>query len=137
MVAYSSGQSLKTDIKQSKMYTWQGKVGLINVTEYVRAAAIDKNCTNVYNYSTTSTKCYNVDNWMFDEVGPDYGLSTMTPYYYSGSDYNTYIWIIMNDYPSSYIHTKNDLFWPVVYLSSNIKITSGTGTSQDPYQISL
>ena len=137
MVAYSSGQQLETDIKQSKMYTWQGKVGLINVTEYVRAAAIDKNCASVYNYSTTSTKCYYIDNWMFDEVGSDYGLSNMTSYYYSGSDYNTYVWIIMNDYPNSSPRTGGHLFWPVVYLSSNIKITSGTGTSQDPYQISL
>ena len=136
MVAYSSGQKLETDIKQSKMYTWQGKIGLINVVEYVRVA-IDKNCTNVYNYSKTSTNCYKVDNWMGDEVGPDYNLITMTPYYYSGTDYNTSVWGITNDYPGANYNTSSNLFWPVVYLSSEVKITGGTGIETDPYQISL
>ena len=37
----------------------------------------------------------------------------------------------------SYGNTSGHNFSPVVYLSSNVKITSGTGSESDPYVLSL
>ena len=60
-----SSLTLAQNIEQEAAYKWRGKVGLMTVTDYVRAST-NPACTNVYDYKRNSS-CYNnsyTHNWL-------------------------------------------------------------------------
>ena len=89
-------------------------------------------CLNaeLYNWDSLSD-CYN-NNWLYDSSNNRWTLTT-----YSG-----YSFPIFSVSKSGFIRRNDANFAnfdvsPVLYLSSNVKITGGTGSSDDPYQLSL
>jgi len=129
-LARTSSQTLATDISQEAAYKWKGKIGLLNVTDYVRAST-NSNCTNVYSYYNTSG-CYNssgAHNYLFHS---DSGW-TLSPYSYSSS---RYVWLIFSDGKINYnfTYTSEGVF-PSFYLTPNISF-SGEGTEEKPYKLS-
>ena len=135
LVSKQSGQTLETDLNQSKTYLWNGKIALINVTEYVRATT-DNKCTTAYNYYNDDY-CHNVDNWMFANVSPgeESEFFTMTPYpYSSSSNAVTWVWSVSHYYLRS-IDLEYGAVWPTLYLSSSVQITGGDGSQSNPYTI--
>ena len=118
------------------------KIALMYASDYGYAAS--KSCSStLYNYNG-DTNCITTNNWL--DKSQDEWLLT----HYSGSDF--YAFII---YSSGYISfvqiteemvflpgedVTNDIYYratrPVLYLSSSVKISGGTGTSSDPYTLS-
>lgn len=132
-VKEESSQTLATDLSQEKAYKWEGKVGLLSVTDYVKAST-NPACTSVYAYSENGTSgCYKSnDNWLNYLVQG--GFLTITPYSSSSLDfYSGYLWGVLNydtflDYELSYFNTYGDYSsCPAFYLSSDITLT-GSGT---------
>ena len=127
-----------TAVYTGRPIEWTGSIGLMYPSDYGYAtsggsttdrASCLATALFVWNNSSYSD-CKNND-WLYNSS--DYQW-TLTP---SSSSSNT-VWIV-NRYgemiPISLNYTN--IVSPVLYLSSNVKITGGTGTSSDPYQLSL
>ena len=129
IVAYASDQNLATDVFQEQAYTWKGNVGLINVTDYVRASN-NPLCSSVYEYRHNAD-CYNdsnTHNWLYI---PNY-QRTMTPV----SSSNAYmVWNAgssgaLNDYAAR----DGYQIRPVLFLKPSVRLY-GSGTQNNPYYL--
>ena len=158
-LAYNSGQTLATDISQEKIYTWVGRVGLINPSEFVRASTNSKCGTLAKYYDTEATDCYQTDynyNYLQNEYvhnnttnQDEYKIinksqRTISPtsansYSYWRTYYTTDEANISKNYrlisSSAYAHTSSGYITrPVLYISPDADI-SGKGTYTNPYVI--
>ena len=114
--------------------SWTGKVGLAYVSDYGYAADLSK-CTKQlgsYNDSTCAS-----NNWMKAIITNNSTNASgwlLTHYYGDSCDtWRTY-WAGNAGYSGAYYAFE---VTPVLYLKYRISINSGTGTSSDPYQISV
>ena len=112
--------------------SWTGKLGLMYLSDYGYASS---NCENkkLYdeNSSSNDIRACNTTNWLFNN---DY--QWLLPQNASVSNYAFYVnWVGgVNDV----IVSDNQLgVRPVLYLKSNVLITSGDGTSSNPYKLSF
>ncbi len=126
--------NLSNTITQEKAYKWKGKVGLMTVSDYVKAST-NSACTSVSTYYSTSS-CYNnsaTHNWIFaGPAGKTYSW-TISPFSYSTADFE------FNVYGGGYLYYLDYANYsrgvaPVLYLSSDITLT-GEGTKGSPYQV--
>ena len=127
---------MKSQINDEKGKTWNGKVALVTLSEYIRASS-NQTCNTFSYYSKNDYKCSG-SNWMY-------------PYetYYNGS------WWTLSQ---CYDQDRNSFFvgtvdkksgepdyanpWgatfdvrPVVTLSSDVKIIGGDGSQNNPYTL--
>ncbi len=105
---------------------WDGKVGLMYPSDYGYAAGND--CvtnTSIFDYSSG---CGNKD-WLYRSNSSNW---TITPY----TSATNGVWQM--GYGLAYNSGTNILYGacPVFYLDKDVVITSGTGTSSDPYLVS-
>ena len=131
-VLANNNSNMTTDMSQLNSAKWKGKVGLIDPSEYVRAST-SSSCTNITAYYNNSN-CYNNSsshNWMYLD---DYWW-TMSPY---SSDSSYYVWRVYSPGRLYYNHAFLAFgVRPVVTLSPEVKITSGDGTENNPFTLSL
>jgi len=124
---YASGQTLATDISQESTYKWNGKIALVNATDYVRAST-NSACNSVYKYTQN---CYNDDtmhNYLFHSIDN----WSLTPY--SQSTFSVNIVYSFGSIGATSVHYNNMGTFPSFYLTSDISL-SGEGTSSVPYEI--
>ena len=128
--------NLQTSVNEEKKETWDGKIGLMNVTDYVKAST-NSACTsvNAYNAYNSNSSCYSnsaTHNWIF--AGPVAKSSSWTIAPCSDSSAGDVFGVFSggtlfnNNARSSYGVV------PVLYLSSNISL-GGNGTSNSPYTV--
>ena len=127
VVLNQSGQTLDIDSNQEKANMWNGKIGLISVTDYIKSST-NTACTDVYaSYNETGFPC-KTDNYLYE----NYDWWTISPYSYTTSHA---VWhISSNGY--LYRNGANNFFGvrPTLYLKSDI-ILSGAGDKNNPYVI--
>ena len=109
---------------------WEGNIALITVSEYIRTNSNKTNCgtfmlmNNNYGSCRTTTWINNISYYS--------GMWTLTAI----SSRNDVVFYV-NEYRriiSNY--TDNNYYtYPVLYLSSEVQIKSGTGTYGDPYTL--
>ncbi len=143
----SGNDSIEKNIAGEKMYKWTGNVGLINVSDLLKAS--------------TNTACTSAtDEWnaVMQEVPQETCgsyLTTMSPIneevgeigYWtinassseSGNDPHN-VWVAafaqgISGFTDGIAHYDYDGARPVLYLKSDIELTSGTGTKLDPFII--
>ena len=122
--------NIKDQISKENSKTWNGKIALPTVSEYIRTNS-NSSCTTFRLYQANYFSCKDTA-WMFN--GADWwtitsaSFNTNTAYNLTsyGSIGNYYV-TAGNDSPSAGVR-------PTLYLSSNLNI-SGNGTSSDPYRI--
>lgn len=117
---------------QERPTTWVGKVALAYPSDYGYAADLSKCSENLYRYSDNNCTS---NNWINAIISPNYGW-LLNPY---SSDYSG-AWSAAKSgsLGVNYGSTPDDYnVAPVLYLSSELSIKSGTGTSSDPYQLSV
>ena len=103
---------------------WNGKIGLIYVSDYVLAGGsecLQKKADNYYYLS----KCDNND-WLMK-----YGWTM------SGDDTGSTNMVTQSNYSDGRVFHDFEPAYPTFYLTSSTLITGGTGTLSDPYQIGL
>ena len=125
--------NLSNTITQEQTYKWKGKVGLMTVSDYVKAST-NSACTSVNAYYYTSS-CYNnsdTHNWIFAGPAGKTDSWTSSPSSYSNADYVFFVYSA-SDISGNYAGYSHGVA-PVLYLSSDI-ILSGKGTSSNPYII--
>ena len=107
------------------------KIAIMYASDYGYAAS--KECTsNLYDYDG-SANCKTTNNWL------DKSTETWLLPQYSGNSNNAFCvnssgYVYSNSYLVSSIESGAR---PVLYLSSNVKISGGEGTSQKPYMLSI
>jgi prepilin-type N-terminal cleavage/methylation domain-containing protein len=142
--AYREGdKGIEKEKKEESLYTWNGKIGLLNISEYVESS-INESCTSVYSsyaYNPIlldSTETYtivnpgewpcSINNWLYNSNYTQWTLSS-----YPVVNYGVWcMWVngmFSNEIPSNPRSVR-----PVFYLKSSIKL-GGLGTIDNPYYI--
>ena len=130
--------NLQISVNEEKKETWDGKIGLMNVTDYVKAST-NSVCTSVNVYNSNSS-CYNnsdTHNWIFASL--DYTYSWTIAPYHDPTDPTVYslVFFVSDDgHVDLDVAINNEIgVAPVLYLSSNISL-EGKGTFNSPYTLS-
>ncbi len=118
-------------ITQENKYKWNGKIGLINATDYMRAS-LDSACTDITSAREGEFPCKN-SNYLIHSVDESYIWWTM--HAYTGVAHRP-VYVNNNGFISStYSASYTEAYIrPVVFLNSNIILT-GEGTENNPYKI--
>ena len=127
MYGYERGTKVysgHTDIAKTE---WTGPVGLIYLSDYGYATDRTQCTETLINYgNATCTE----NNWLYKNS-----------YYWTMSPSSSISYFVFGVYSSGYVRHNiayNSLgVVPAVYLKSNVVIKSGTGTSADPYILTL
>lgn len=139
-VGGTSGESetIEKHIEDEKRVTWQGKVGLITATDYLKAST-NPSCTSIYVSKKVGTICKE-NNYLALNI--DYRI--ITPLHGSYADDNYYSWYISKEESvgdadgsgtGGYGDTSIKLdILPVVYLSNTVTL-KGKGTKTEMYEI--
>ena len=120
-----------TTVYSGRPTEWTGKIALAYPSDYGYAADLGKCSQNLNNYNNSTCTS---NNWMKAIVEPNYGW-LLTPR--SGIASN--VWYVYSSggvYYNSYVYNAYGVA-PVLFLNSDANVKSGTGTSSDPYQISV
>lgn len=120
-----------TTVYSGRPTEWTGKIALAYPSDYGYAADLGKCSQNLNNYNNSTCTS---NNWMKAIVAPNYGW-LLTPR--SGIVSN--VWYVYSSggvYYNSYVYNAYGVA-PVLFLNSDANVKSGTGTSSDPYQISV
>ena len=132
--------TIALNISYEKKYTWSGMVGLINVSDVLRASRNEK-CTSVSSAAQEPSlndeyKQYCNDSYLFrlkSSLGWTINADISDPM-------NTYVvWTVIGTSESGFF-SGNSAFinrdvYPVLFLNSNITLI-GEGTESNPYKIS-
>ncbi len=113
----------------SSSTTYNAKIGLMYVSDYGYAASPANWTTTLYNYANNTNRN---NNWMF------MGLYEWT--ISRRSDSSDYAFRVDNTGVVSYYIVSNYVIFgvrPSFYLKSNVAITDGDGSNQNPYRVAL
>ncbi len=120
-----------TTVYSGRSTNWTGKVGLIYPSDYGYATSGNSSTTRatclakeLYNWDGASA-CYQND-WLFKSSY----MWSLSPY---SSDSRGVFGVSSSGYVVSDNATNAGGVWPVVYLKSTIKVTTGTGSSDSPF----
>ena len=114
--------------EEEKQLTWNGKVGLMNITEYVDAS-LNPTCTSARsNYSSASGSPCKESNWTYK----NYHQWSLSPNSYGRSN----VWDVNSAGFFSYDLANGTSVGvrPAFYLKSSVRL-GGLGTSDEPYYI--
>ena len=125
-VTYNNND-LQGQIASENNYKWNGSIGLISVSDYLKANSDMETCgTHSKNNSKYKT-CRNT-NWMY--ISETYWW-TLSPNAGSSSS----VWFVNGDGDLfDFIAHLSEGVRPAVYLTSSLSL-SGSGTQSDPYRI--
>ena len=121
-------ESLSNSINNENTKKWNGKIGLVTITEYLRSNSDIKLCGTPSLIHDNYINCQ-LKTWM-------YYLNSHWWTINNQADYNFPAMIINSngDFYSTSVSTKAAIR-PTIYLSQNIKITGGDGSQNNPYTI--
>ena len=136
----TSGNNCNDTVTRST--TWQGYVALPYATDWAYASSETACATNMNdgldaaNYNFDNMTCKK-KNWMHHGSTMDEAMWMLSPLARSGYAYN--VWLVFGGGlvdGGRYASIALSVF-PSVYLNTEVKITSGSGTSSDPYILEL
>ena len=132
------GYERGTTVYSGRPTTWQGKIALMYPSDYGYATS-GGSTTNreaclakeLYNWDSSSySDCKNND-WLLDSSTNQW---TLTPH----SSYSSYVFIVLHaGFVSSNIADYSCGVRPSVYLTSNVGISGGDGTMNNPYTLKV
>ena len=122
--------------------TWQGYVALPYATDWAYASSEIACATNINdgydaaNYNKFDNMTCKKNNWMHHGSNDSEAIWMLSPF--AHSDDGRFAWAVFGDGNTS-IGNASDPFsiFPSLYLKSDVKISSGSGTSGDPYILEL
>ena len=144
--SYTGGdKGLQKEESEEKLYTWNGKIGLMNITDYVETS-LNPECTSVYSnfyyntnyYYESSQHITGYDNWPCSNRTYNWLPKAITVWFLSPNAGNRYfVWYVNSSGYFNYLSYAYDTYGvrPAFYLKSEISLT-GEGTTTTPYSIS-
>ena len=130
VVTYDNND-LADQINDENGTTWNGKVGLITASEYLRANTNTAQCETISLNNDNKETCLTT-NWMYGAVPSGGYMWTLSPS--ASSSLNVFDVLNSGRLSSGYANGGNFGVVPVLYLSSDITL-QGEGTSQTPYTL--
>ena len=132
----SSGNDCNDTVERTT--TWTGKVGLMYPSDYGYATSggdtTDRaTCLNkeLYNWDSSSVSDCKNNDWLYNGSSSPWTISPIADS--SRANGAFYVdWSVYGADASSSIGAR-----PVVYLTSNVKISGGEGTSESPFSLEL
>ena len=131
------GYERGTTVYTGRPTEWIGQIGLMYPSDYGyatsggssvnRSSCLAKELYHWNNFSYSD--CKNND-WLYDSSNYQW---TLTPH----PAYSNNVFIVSSYVDLSIVHITGTVVSPALYLSSNVKISGGTGSSSDPYELSL
>ena len=138
----TGNDSLSKNIAGEKMNTWTGNIGLVNVSDVLKAST-NSACTSVtdqYNQLDNSGTSTCNSNYLVDS--PDeIGYWTMNNAVWESDDHSHYVWLAaLSEGLAGVGFTYADVddltgARPVLFLKSSTQFTSGDGTKSQPFLI--
>ena len=125
----------------TRTITWRGYVALPYVTDWAYASSETACATNIndgydvanHNYDNMTCK---KNNWMHHGSTINEAMWMLSPRAHYGSADS--VWGVDGDGGVNiYVASSALSVFPTVYLNTEVKITSGSGTSSDPYTLEL
>ena len=133
----TSGNSCNDTVTRTT--TWQGYVALPYVTDWAYASSETACATNINDGYVAAKANANYDymtckknNWMHHGSTMNEGMWMLSPDAFSNVAYSMWFVVGVGGVATSSAFIAHSVF-PTVYLNSDVKITSGSGTSSDPY----
>ena len=125
-----------TTVYTGRPTKWTGQIGLMYPSDYGYATSggsTGRDTCLSYNLSSWSgtSDCYNSD-WLYNSSNTQWTLTTISASSINVSDVNS---IGGMNNPSA--NNPHNAVSPVLYLSSNVKISRGDGSSSNPFTLSL
>ena len=144
----SGNDSIEKNIAGEKMYKWTGNVGLINVSDLLKAST-NTACTSAtdeYNAAIQDVPEETCGSYLtyFDTINEELGVIgywTMNAFSAESEDYSNDAWVAsfrqgIGAFGEGFANIDNLIgARPVLYLKSDIELTSGTGTKSNPFVI--
>ena len=121
-------------INEEKAIKWNGKIGLLNVSEYILANSNQEDCGSIGPTLTNIQLCKKT-NWIqqiIEKTNHKY-IWAINP----SANYVNYVQMLIEDGIVTDRNSAGDNYMeviPILYLNSDITL-SGTGTYEDPYKI--
>ena len=115
---------------------WQGQIGLMYPSDYGYATSggngtTRTQCLETDLFTWNNTNTCQTNDWLYKQTRQ----FTLTPHYATDMSYAVFTIV-----KSGIIYSGNasdyDAVWPVVYLKSSVKLSSGIGSKDDPYILS-
>ena len=106
------------------------KIAIMYASDYGYAAS--KECTSNLNNYNGSANCITTNNWLDKSA-----YTWLLPQTSADSSHAFFVFSSGFLHYSSLVYSNELAVRPVLYLSSNVKISSGNGTSEQPYQLSI
>lgn len=134
----TENDDLQSQINEEKSKLWNGKIGLITASDYLRANSNITQCSTNYLNNQNNKTCLTT-NWIYNIASKGNFMWTITAVNrISYSDMNVFT-IYTDNINSGQLAGAGRLDYsqgvvPCLYLSSDITL-SGTGTENDPYRI--
>ncbi len=134
----ADNDSIAKNIEDEKAYQWEGKVGLINVTDYLRAT-INNECKSASYDNSTNDAC---TSYLVEDLDVNQHYWTMNGYSGETSASSNAVWYVSH-FSSGFrlrnivANSASRYVRPVVYLKADIQFIDGKGTESDPYIITL
>ena len=128
-VYYTSGdKGIIKEKEEERQLNWLGKVGLLNITEYVEAS-LNPTCTSARgNYGPASGSPCKTENWtMYNKTYNQWSLSPV-------SNNRDLVWIVDSTGSFNYYASNAYGVCPSFYLKPSISLT-GQGSEENPYII--
>ena len=121
-----------TDDTITRTTSWTGYIGLPYITDYAYASSEATCKTDMRTLDANNKFICKNNNWMHSGTS----MWTLSPA--SRSDTSSYVWRIYNDGSVDSGNASVSMpVYPALYLKSGVKITGGSGTSTDPYILSM
>ena len=119
---------LSSQITAENSSKWNGKVALVTASEYIRSNSNQSSCGTFSKINDNFSTCRN-SSWMYiydvwRTLSPNAGNSNNVLLVRSAGNFNA----VTASYAAAAVR-------PSVYLSSEVQIVSGDGSSENPYQI--
>ena len=112
---------------------WPGYIGLPYATDYAYASGESICETNMVKKDSNNVYICKNDNWMFKPTKAYWKLSPKDSSYQASG-----VWVVNGDGNAGGGGTSDArTVFPAIYLKSNVLKLEGTGTSTDPYELSL
>ena len=122
-----TNNDLADQINDENSDKWNGKVALITVSEYIRSNSNQSSCGTFYLINDNQSSCKN-STWMQN--------SSINSWWTLSGNFDGVFHVGnrggVGNSDETYASTAAR---PTIYLSSDIEITGGNGTSSDPYRI--
>ena len=140
----TGNDSISKNIAGEKMNTWTGNIGLVNVSDVLKASTNPAciSATDQLNQMNNSGISTCNSNYLVD-------LPDQTAYWtinnapWESDDYSDDVWLAVHSEGMAGLVYSDantvgiDGARPVLYLRSNIQFTSGNGTKSQPFQIGI